>query len=284
MKRQILTDVLTCKPYDTLYHYTTQTGLLGIVTNKEIWATHTQYLNDQREYLHALEIAKEEINEFISTTTDPQHKVLLNDMKTGLNNIESINVCVCSFSSDRDLLPLWRAYSDATYGFAIGFSGDFLAKIAAEHDLYLAQCLYDPSEQRELIHALVEKVLKENVEGIPWDDDHHIPRGGNLCAYLHRYAPILKDSSFKEEREWRIISSPLSCKLERFDFRPGRSMIIPYYRVALTNEKLPFDLSEIVIGPTPHPEHSKISVSSFLVSQNLRDVPVNNSVVPYRNW
>ena len=284
VKRQILTDVLSRNPPDTLYHYTTQKGLLGIIKDEEIWASHSQYLNDQREYLHALGIVQEEIEALISTTTDPQRNSLLRDMSSDVKGIETMNVCVCSFSKVRDSLSQWRAYCDPTPGFAIGFQGEVLAKATANQSFYLAPCLYLRSEQRALIRALLEEVLEENIEGTPWDDEDHIPRGGNLGAYLHRYAPILKDPSFSKEQEWRAISRPLSCKCERFDFRLGDSMLIPYYRFPLADENLPFRVREIVIGPTPHPLQARNSVSSFLVSRNLRDVPVANSAVPYRDW
>ena len=284
MKRQILTDVLSCKPPDALYHYTTQAGFLGIVKNKEIWATHTQYLNDRREYLHALRIVREEIMAIVRATNGPQHKELLKDMADDVEGIESMNVCVSSFSEDKDSLSQWRAYSGASSGFAIGFSGKLLSKVTKSESFYLAPCIYDHSKQRKLIRVLIEEILEENIEGKPWDNEDHIPKGGNLCAYLHRYAPILKDPSFKEEREWRIISRPLSCKFERFEFRPGKSMLIPYYRFPLSKDKVPFHVHEIVVGPTPHPIQAEHSASSFLVSEGLRNVPVNISIVPYRSW
>ena len=34
---------------ELLYHYTTQKGLLGILKDKCIWATHIRYLNDTSE-------------------------------------------------------------------------------------------------------------------------------------------------------------------------------------------------------------------------------------------
>jgi hypothetical protein len=34
---------------ELLYHYTTQHGLLGILKQKCIWATHIRYLNDTSE-------------------------------------------------------------------------------------------------------------------------------------------------------------------------------------------------------------------------------------------
>jgi len=284
MKRQILTDVFSCSPPDALYHYTTQSGLVGILKNNAIWATHSQYLNDQREYLYALEIVKDEISAMVDASADLQHKSLLHDMAEDIDGIEGMNVCVCSFSEDRDSLSQWRAYGGASAGFAIGFSGEMLAEVASDKNFHLARCIYDTSEQRALIRALVEEVLEENVEGSPWDDEDHIPQGGNLVAYLNRYAPILKHPSFKEEREWRIISRPLSCKSKGFKFRPGNSVLIPYYNLPLASENVSFDLAEVVVGPTPQPEQAICSVSSFLVSLNLRKIPVNSSEVPYRNW
>jgi hypothetical protein len=37
-------------PPDTLYHYTGQTGLVGIVQKEELWATKIQYMNDATEF------------------------------------------------------------------------------------------------------------------------------------------------------------------------------------------------------------------------------------------
>ena len=52
---------MSAPPPAILYHYTTQQGLLGIIRDKEIWASHTQYLNDAREFRHALDLIKEEL-------------------------------------------------------------------------------------------------------------------------------------------------------------------------------------------------------------------------------
>src|SRR5882724_1530284 len=120
-------EILDRHPPHILYHYTTQTGLLGIVTGREIWASHTQYLNDVREFRHAIDIVEEELS---SMKIDPlyQDKAdLLSEMEQRLREgIESINVCVCSFSADGDVLSQWRAYGGGASGFSIGFPGEFL--------------------------------------------------------------------------------------------------------------------------------------------------------------
>ncbi len=163
MKRTILNEALSRKPEVPLYHYTRQSGLLGIIRKKEIWATHTQYLNDRREYLHALGVVREEIDKLL-VLSGQQSRSILEEMKEGIFGIETMNVCVCSFSEDRDSLSQWRAYSSGPSGIAIGFPGDFLAEVAENKQWYLAPCIYEPDQQSALIRALVEEVFEQNVE------------------------------------------------------------------------------------------------------------------------
>ncbi|HEY5176637.1 MAG TPA: DUF2971 domain-containing protein [Terriglobales bacterium] len=285
MKRAILNEALSRRPDKPLYHYTGQSGLLGIIRDKQIWATHTQYLNDRREYVHALDLVSKEIDELLATA-DHQSRSILQEMKGGLSGIESINVCVCSFSEDRDSLSQWRAYGAGMSGFAIGFTGDFLGAAIEKKQWYLARCIYDPTDQRALIRSLVEEVFDQNVERLRAanTEEEYLPPGGNLRAYLHRYAPILKDRSFHEEQEWRVISRPLFRSSELFDFRQGSSLLIPYYKFPLADEEFPFHVHEVVVGPTLHEQQSKMSVKSFLVRHKLEYVPVELSSIPYRNW
>jgi len=285
MKRAILNEVLSRKPEVPLYHYTSQSGLLGIIDKREIWATHTQYLNDRREYLLALELVQNEIDALRATVNEEDRNVL-DDMKNGLSGVEKMNVCVCSFSEEQDSLSQWRAYGAGSSGFAIGFPGDFLAEIAEREHWYFAPCIYEPTRQGSLIRALVEEVFEENVHRKNTDagGEDPPPLGGSLCAYLNRYAPILKHSGFREEKEWRIISRPRMCSSKLFDFREGRSMLIPYYKLRLIDQKQAFRVHEVVVGPTPNPQQSTASVSSFLVRHDLGKVPVKLSKVPYRNW
>jgi hypothetical protein len=193
-------------------------------------------------------------------------------------------MCVCSFSEDPDLLPQWRAYSGESSGFAIGFSGGFLRNAAISKSFYFAPCIYDPSRQDELVCALIDEVLEENRERTRKGEKDYLPRGGNLFAYLNRYAPILKDRAFAVEKEWRIISRPLPVFREGFSFREGQSMLTPYYRFPLHEQTAPFQVEEVTVGPTPHPDQARFSAYMFLVSQGLKEANVKNSEVPFRNW
>jgi hypothetical protein len=205
---------------------------------------------------------------------------------------QDMNICVCSFSEERDSLSQWRAYGGSS-GFAVGFSSQVLRAATEKLEWFLAPCIYDPATQRDLVRALVEEVLEENLGGpLPGVEDEEEDTalknmGGNLRPDLHTYAPILKHESFKEEREWRIISRPVFSR--RLDYREGRSLIVPYYRLPLCEDNQKLELHEVVIGPTPDSERSKSSLTSLMVSQKVvmqgtGGVNVRVSQVPYRDW
>ena len=292
MKRKILEEGLSHRPDGLLYHYTNQAGLLGIIGKKEIWATHTQYLNDTREFLHAVEIVRHELSTR-AVGTDPgdeQMKAALREMLQGIENaanLANINVCVASFSKTRDSLAQWRAYGPRG-GFCIGINGNRLVDLVREQEFYLAPCIYERVLQQRLLHALIEEVLEENTlqPRQPVAKGRIVLPGGNLRDYLLRYAPILKDPSFVEEQEWRIISPVQRCDGPLFDFREGRTMLIPFYRFPLHRVDGSVPIEEVIIGPTPDPQRSEGSVRSFLIRHGFShaQVKVTCSEVPYRSW
>ena len=282
-------EILDRPPPEILCHYTGQAGLLGIISRQEIWASHTQYLNDQREFRHAIDLVKDELSRMVREA-DAEAKPFVEEMEKAMHEhdgMESINVCVCSFSEKGDILSQWRAYGDGAAKYSIGFSGTLLRKVSDLMHSWLVPCLYDEGQQRQLVQTLLQDVLQENKERVDHatkdEEDWDLPRGGNLIAYLNRYAPILKHESFSEEREWRIVTSPRMCVQERFDYRPGRSMLIPYYRVPLAGEEVEFAIERIVVGPSPHADQAVEVVKSLAVKYRLKP-SVQPSAVPFRNW
>ena len=186
-------------------------------------------------------------------------------------------------------LSQWRAYGGTTSGFSVGFSGRLLRTASDALQFWLVPVLYHEDEQLEFVRRLLADVLDENMRrrAQPEPDEDGLqgqPPGGNLVAYLNRYAPILKHKSFAEEREWRIVSRPLRCSDERFGYRAGASMLSPYFRIPLSSEQQPFAIEEIVVGPTPHPAQSVRSVQGLLSRHELSTATVRVSDVPYRSW
>lgn len=283
--------VLNRTPPKILYHYTDQTGLMGILRERVIWATHTQYLNDDSEFRRALEIARAVINNRTGAGVDSDMAMVIwSEMYDATRGVENYNVCVTSFSEIQDSLSQWRAYSGSTSGFAIGFSGQSIRELVAKHECYFAPCIYDESDQFALIEAIVDEVFAENlkakkrieVDGDKDDELFTIQAGGNLIPRLHRYAPIVKDKKFAEEAEWRIITRPGMNR--HFEFRSGKSTIVPYYKIQLDHENVSAKFVEIVVGPTPRRREAVAAVSKLLVNVGANDVKIVETEVPYRNW
>lgn len=94
---------------------------------------------------------------------------------------------------------------------------------------------------------------------------------------------MLKHQSFKEEREWRLISIPKM--VSELCFRKGKSMIIPFFNLALGPDRNTY-LDSVIVGPTPHAELAIASVKMLLRKLQLSrpDKKVEGTSIPYRNW
>ena len=95
-------------------------------------------------------------------------------------------------------------------------------------------------------------------------------------------APALKDPSFSEEREWRMISKPVSVKHPQMSHRQGTSMLIPHFEFSIGDSPEEIPITEVIVGPTPHPELAKKSFTSYLINQGVQWKQVSHSRIPYR--
>src|ERR1700686_1393318 len=48
-------------PEGVAHHYTDLSGLAGIISNSDLWLTHSRYSNDDEEMKHGFRVAREQI-------------------------------------------------------------------------------------------------------------------------------------------------------------------------------------------------------------------------------
>jgi len=279
---------LSKKPPEVLFHYTNQSGLLGIIDTFEIWATKILYLNDTTELLLAFEMAKEELDKRRLDSGDPDKYRKVEILQHKIDSWKSINLFVCSFSEDGDSLSQWRAYGNSTSSFSIGFSSAHLKQMALNNEFVLAKCIYDEKSQRDLITDLVVRALRKDFALNPnrlFDlvDPEPDKIAEECVAELARLAPILKHKSFSEEKEWRLISGLTSHEHPLFSFRQGASMIAPYFRFPLREGNDLPKIVKLVVGPTPHEILAAESADMLLRKKGL-DIEVVVSTIPLRNY
>ena len=194
----------------------------------------------------------------------------------------STSICVASFSEVPDLLSQWRGYGGRS-GYSVGFKTAALVERSEDQGYFLARCLYDVMKQRSLISELLDECVRIAFPVMVEEAVRTGGRvGGSFEAYVDRVAPILKHPSFREEREWRLITRPrMTTTLQ---FREGLSMLIPYTAVRL-GAKTKY-LESVTIGPAAHPELAKSAVELLLRSCEILPDTVRcvSSNVPYRAW
>jgi hypothetical protein len=281
---------------ELLYHYTTQEGLLGILENACIWATHYRYLNDASE---GQIVSKLLIEELAKRSGD---EGVLSQGETILSEITSHEVYTTSFSEKGNLLSQWRAYSGKSGGYSIGFSSNYLKNIGAQFIEKFPGRYYSPGNpliRCQYFNGDVEHQLKEKIQQafnsyieeaeitkrtLPFAEQvgRHTPAGIALNHFrdFSRECAITKDLAFHEECEWRLV---LHQFVKDVSFRQGRSMLIPYLKIPLTCPEQRLEVKRIFIGPCPNPVEAQMSVEMLLKKQGIYGVDVKDSMIPYRN-
>src|SRR5690606_16818247 len=109
VRGSLLRHSLDTRPAGTLYHYTSGSGFMGIVKDRCIHLTHSQYLNDREECLLAVNKVRHDIETRQERASNSQdlYEAMLEDVP---GDGFYTNVCVGSFSAANDSLPQWRAY------------------------------------------------------------------------------------------------------------------------------------------------------------------------------
>jgi len=247
-----------------IYHYTTISGLIGIVTRRELWASDCQFLNDGTELKYARDLFSAEVEKLNRPSLDDGGYMVAG------SHLYSFRVFIACFCEESDLLSQWRGYG-ADQGYALGFDTEKL-KALDFGDIYPVQYgIANPSEYfaKELSWATEPTAHPGNVD---WFESQKL---------LPRLARV-KHLSFAEEREWRILRQipefALKDQRPKIQYRPSSMGPIPYLVMSFT----PDCLREVVIGPGSHTETRENAVQVMLRNLDLQNVNIRISKIPFR--
>lgn len=322
-------------PEPTLFHYTDQNGLMGILSSGELWATHSKFLNDSSEINFSFEKVQKIIRtEYLGESDDPYdfyedegldddiaeedspHKRVLEALIQELFSYRlHASIFIVCFSTEKDDLNQWRAYSGPGNGYAIGFDFVELKKRINGTRWNLNRCIYDNENQDAIIRGFVDAYLNEYTGHFPCYEKGQINENlPELLAkkwareFTLKYAPFFKHECFISENEWRLILitsnehdsySQKSYKLRGADdidpqikFRSSDVSITPYMSFecggwhveSRFNERPVCLIDEFTIRPHVEKDHMKRGFQMYLRSHNLSTVLVNKSKLPYRSF
>lgn len=298
-------------PPTTLYHYTTLTGVCGIVSARRLWATSIRHLNDATEFIYAHRV----LRDVLETEARGTHGGMTAAIEFMVSYLDVTQTWVASsfmgkfgttyvvsLSSEPDKLSQWRAYC-AGGGYALGFRIEALRAIEKHHGFRLVQCSYDQTQHVAEATAIAGRVMSA-IDQLPSNILPEIAPGGahapraiqswlfpirqRMTEELLQRAAVWKHPAFVEEAEWRLVSEQ---QLERVvQFRAGRSAIIPYVEIPLSEmeeteiSNMTTVLNQIHVGPCPEPELAVGSAQHMLEAHKMSCPQFTLSSIPYRHW
>lgn len=280
-ERYLYQTVFPLLPPESIYHYTTQQGILGIVSLQELWATQVHFLNDKNEVFLTFKLLERELKKQIGQAQSNPVKSMLKNIRRHLTCIDQGHICIASFCEEKDLLSQWRGYGNQGKGYAIGFDLQELQQIARRQHFVIWPCVYNPTLQVELVDYLIDIWCRKFGSDRAVD---HEKMFNIINTSVCQLAPIIKDESFSEEKEWRLVSSVVSSKSPQFAFREGEYSLIPYYNFQIADKQHRHSIKTIVVGPSPHMELARKSLCAFMATSKMPTVEIISSKIPFRNW
>ena len=232
----------------------------------------------------------------------------------------SMQVFVASFSAVEDQLSQWRGYSYGSSGVSIGFQlGALRPPAGTDTMVTFAPCIYAIEKKQALVRRAFSHFLDEGQ--VLWSENdkmaaqfvgaqvageatgtveefagkyltsinfaERITAAVSMTAVeLLRIAALLKNESFSEEQEWRLVLPVLADQqklLNPLRFRAKSSTLVPYIAHPISPDPaLSLPLVDLILGPGSHPNATH-AATDLLKSRGINVIPRLSSV-PYQPW
>ncbi len=218
-----------------IFHYTTNQGLLGILSTKSIWLSGGWNLNDSNEG-----------KVFVKHLRSYAGESPIESIVAELSKLETYVACFCRHG---DLLSQWRGYADDGRGISIGINtSEIISAIKGSHECLLREVSY-----ADKVDELPEKIVKTLKALL---SHHGSPSEGQLNSISHDIWSV-KNAAFREEHEFRLTLSSRD-RAEKISFngtavaklshRAVNSGIREFYEFSF-GDRFSNLISKITLGP-----------------------------------
>lgn len=197
-----------------LYYYCKKEDFENIIKSKSLWLTRIIDSNDSEEIKRTLRIIwgkiKGDVIEALKVdgvNFESNIVMLEQELQTYSFSLDygySQLLCAC-LTENRDLAQNWNEYGDHGNGYALGFSHNLFCNI--RNDVPFSSSLYEPSIGYSKVYYEDNVLLKQLTETC-------IQAFKLKCGYppyltvlktLISYSAIIKNPTYKDEREIRIV-------------------------------------------------------------------------------
>lgn len=286
-----------------LFHYCSIDTLKTIVQNKQLRFTDVQYLKDTTEFVNAISLLKQVIEEQ-KNFLDEQLYDILNDEdiytkletysqrypfyppinnKRDLNSIEPIcKVYTCSLSLHGDLPNMWSEYAKND-GVSIEFKNlERCMMVDKQMKIIFGKVWYQEHDKKQCINALLEDIC-DIFTLIPdeWCRKNMIQT--ILISAMNNMRIFMKDQSFSPEDEYRavlIVPEEINRRNQlpkKFDtgYFVKENRKVPYIDVPFTVKSV----NRIIVGPETKEGFSQVknNLEDWFLKQNFNNIKVCES-------
>lgn len=273
------------------FHYTSPSGLLGILSNKNIWFSDCDYLNDASESDYFFKLSSTVFSSNVSSRVAENLSIRSyliamfhsNNEDCGRRSFsrEGERRYVLSMSVNEDTLPLWNNYTktvDST-GYNIGFDVEKLTNsisLTNNQKLLIGRVIYVKDFQKELLQELLSDYL------LIYEKYRHSYQRKYLYEAIEDnilvYSVFMKDEAFKCEDEFRVAIFEKGDVSSDLTYREKSGAFMPYIKKSIDLTSI----SSVMISPTTRTDFVKRSVVSMSKHFGLEDLEIKNSSIPLR--
>ncbi|MGA3262789.1 MAG: DUF2971 domain-containing protein [Terracidiphilus sp.] len=265
------------KPPVSIYHYTNDTGLKGILEHGTLWLSDISSLNDPSELKHGFEIAIKELEKMVADGP-PESREFAKDLRSvdiKKKIHEAANFFICSFSLCGDDLGQWRAYADDGHGFVLEFDASALENEFAPDSFPLT---YNDKKLAEIDRQIIAKML--HLSYLPTIKDN---LSIAFMIYTTNAAIYFKHPAYKNEMEYRFLEAFSIDAQPCVNWKPRRYSLIKYreydWRSIASGA-----LKRIIVGPAADQRKaSQFAEKCLHLFPKYGNVPIDYSSIPYRS-
>jgi hypothetical protein len=257
-----------------VHHYTTKAGALGILRSGCIWFMERAHLNDKREILNGVDIAKRILilkgNKRASEHLDIRAEAVFSEF----------DFFSASFSLRYDDAYQWEEYADHGKGVALSFrasvfddpDGYINSLLGTRPNTIICPMSYDSTCLEEMIARIVES----------WDGSDIT----ELCDYVFMISSMFKEEKWKLENEYRYFihqrRALIKCSSYHRTITPdGRRRFYLDIPIRNWNSQDDFPIYRICLGPATSNDFEKY-LREFVEANHLpiREIGRSQLVVP----
>jgi hypothetical protein len=290
--------------YDSVEHYTSAAGAIGILRNREIWMTNVSTMNDASEIIGGCQIVYQAVEQactlILEQFGDLQRQILT-DLQARFSASIQDTYAFCLSGHDvgqpTGRLTMWRGYGADGAGFCLVLKRrpimDFRElnfpinwvpmlcetpdQLAARTIAFIKLCARSLSESPCLLGEARHQVVYTMAHTLL------------LLGIAHKHI------QFAYEQEIRLIHlkpfQQLITDRMRYDAEIVRGNLLPIVKVGLTDYsdqglpgvELSNILEKVIVGPSPKADMQTKAIQTLLEGQGLVDVSVQRCEIPYRS-